>query len=301
MKILLTGSNGLVGSALVPHLTGLGHYVVRLVRSDPDRARGDILWEPVSGKLERARLEGFDAVIHLAGENLMRLWTPAHKHRIVASRVQATEFLSEALAALQSRPKVLLSASAIGYYGSRGDEWLNERSRGGSGFLAELCQDWEGATTIATRAGIRVVNLRLGLVLSRRGGMLQKMRPAFRSGAGGSIGSGRQFMSWIAIDDLVGAIQHLLTHERIAGPVNLVAPDPVSNRDFTRALARELRRPALLPVPAFLLRLLPGGFADETMLASQRVEPAILRESGYKFAFSDLADALHHLCGDGRP
>ncbi len=299
MKILVTGSSGLIGSSLVPHLTGAGHFVARLVRRNPVRERGDVLWEPVSGKLERAKLEGFDAVIHLAGENLMGLWTQARKQRLIASRVQATEFLCEALAGLSQRPKVLLSASAIGYYGSRGDQWLNEHSPGGTGFLAELTQDWERAADIADRAGIRVVKMRLGLVLSRRGGLLAQLLPVFRTGLGGPLGLGRQYMSWIAIDDLLGAVQHLLAKETIRGPVNLVTPDPVTNRDFSRTLGRALRRPAFLPVPSPLLRLLPGGMAEQTMLASQRVEPGELRRTGFAFQFPDLEEALRHLTGAG--
>ncbi len=295
MKILVTGSSGLVGSSLVPYLTGAGHFVARLVRHNPVRERGDILWEPVSAKIERAKLEGFDAVIHLAGENLLGLWTSGRKQRLIASRVQATEFLSESLAALQQRPKILLSASAIGYYGSRGDQWLNEQTPAGTGFVAELCQDWERATAIAERAGLRVVNMRFGLVLSRRGGLLAQMLPLFRTGLGGPLGLGRQYMSWITMDDLLGVVQHLLSRDNLRGPINVVAPDPVTNRDFTRTLGRVLRRPALLPVPSPLLRLLPGGMADQTMLASQRVEPGELRQSGYKFVFPELEDALRHL------
>lgn len=295
MKILVTGSSGLIGSSLVPYLTGAGHFVARLVRKNPARVRGDIVWDPVSGKIERAKLEGFDAVIHLAGENLLGLWTASRKARLVASRVQATEFLAETLAGLQKRPSVLISASAIGYYGSCGDQWLNELSPAGTGFLAELCQDWEKATAIADRAGIRVVNLRTGLVLSRRGGLLAQMLPIFRTGLGGPLGLGRHYMSWITMDDLLGVVQHLLRQATLRGPVNAVSPDPVTNRDFARALGRVLRRPALLPAPSFLLHALPGGMAGETMLASQRVEPATLRQSGYKFVFPDLEEALRHL------
>lgn len=295
MKILVTGSSGLVGSSLVPHLTGAGHFVARLVRGEPLRDRGDIQWDPVSGRVERAKLEGFDAVVHLSGESLMTLWTAGRRSRLVTSRVQSTEFLCEALAGLQRRPKVLLSASAVGYYGSQGDRWLNEQSPCGGGFLAEICQDWERATAIARQAGLRVVNLRFGLVLSRRGGLLAQMLPIFRTGLGGPLGLGRQYMSWIAIDDLLGAVQHLLAEGAPEGPVNIVSPDPVTNRDFSRTLGRVLRRPAVLPVPSPLLRALPGGMARETMLASQRVEPGELRRSGFKFQFPELAEALQHL------
>lgn len=297
MKILISGASGLVGSELVQDLTGRGHYVVRLVRGAPDASRGDIAWDPVSGRIERAKLEGIDAVIHLSGENIMGLWTAEKKRRLVVSRVQSTEFLCECLASMPRHPKVLLSASGVGYYGSRGEEWLDERTRAGSGFLAELCVDWERATNIASSAGIRVANLRFGLILSRRGGLLARMLTPFRLALGGRLGSGRQYMSWIGMPDVMGAIAHLLESERVRGPVNLVAPEPVTNADFTWALAQAVHRPAIAPVPAFLLNRLPGEFARETMLASQRAEPRVLRESGYTFALPSLPDALTQLIG----
>ena len=295
MKILVTGSSGLIGSALVRHLTGAGHFIVRLVRASPDRQRGDVLWDPVSGKIERNKLEDLDAAVHLAGENLLGLWTRNKRERLYSSRVTATEFLCEALSGLQRRPKILISASAIGYYGNRGDTWLNESSAAGAGFLAELCQDWERATELATKAGMRVAQLRTGIVLAPNGGALRQMLPVFRTGLGGTIGLGRQFQSWIDLDDAVAGIQHVLATESIKGPVNLVSPQPVTNRDFTKTLGKVLGRPTFLPVPSPLLRLLPGRMAAEMFLASQRAAPDRLTQSGFKFQYPDLEESLRHL------
>lgn len=297
MKVLVTGSSGLIGSALVRQLTGAGHYVVRLVRSRPDRARGDVLWDPTTGRVERALLEKMDAVVHLAGENILGLWTDAKKRRIHRSRVQSTEFLVEALAGLMQKPRVMVCASAIGYYGDRGGEWLPETAPCGEGFLPQLCREWEKATELAANSGMRVVNLRIGLVLSPAGGALHAMLPLFKLGLGGRLGSGRHYMSWIAADDLVSAIQFALETESLSGPVNAVAPDPVTNRDFTRALAQALNRPAPFPVPGFLLKLLPGGLGREALLASQRVEPRKLVTSGFTFEYPKLEQALAHAIG----
>lgn len=282
----------MIGRAVVTRLTGAGHYVVRLVRGEPNRALGDVLWDPVSGSIERSRLKDIDAVIHLAGENLLGLWTKSKKERIHKSRVVATEYLVEALAGMTPRPSVLVSASAIGYYGSRGDERLTEASSSGQGFLARLCREWEEATAIARNAGVRVVNLRIGIVLGPRGGALGAMLPAFKAGLGGTIGLGRHYMSWIAQEDLVDAILFAIETPSLSGPVNAVAPVAVTNKDFTRALARALHRPAIFPVPSPLLKLLPGGMAEETLLASARVEPAKLEHAGFKFQHPDLASAL---------
>lgn len=295
MKILVTGSRGLVGSALVRHLTGMGHFVVRLVRSQPDRDRGDLAWDPISGRIDRGKMEDLDAVVHLAGEPILGLWTRSKRERLYSSRVTATEFLCEALSGLQRRPRLLISASAVGYYGSRGDTWLTENSTPGSGFLAELCQDWERATELAARAGLRVALLRTGIVLSPDGGALKQMMPVFKTGLGGPIGMGRHYMSWISMDDAVGAIVHILHTESLRGPINLVAPQPVTNREFSHTLGRVLGRPAFLPVPAPLLRLLPGGMARETLLASQRAAPDRLTQSGYTFQHPELEHALRHL------
>lgn len=294
MKILVTGSNGLIGSALVSRLTAAGHYVIRLVRRNPDRSRGDLTWDPSIGRVERAGLEKFDAAVHLAGEPIIGLWSEAKKNRIQRSRVLATEFLMEALTGLSYRPKVIVSASAIGYYGNRGDQWLTEQSAAGAGFLPLLCQEWERTTEIASNAGVRVVNIRTGLVLTSAGGTLKAMLPAFRLGLGGRLGNGRQYMSWIDLDDHIAAIQFVLENETLRGPVNLVAPNPVTNREFTKSLATILHRPAIFPVPGFLLHLLPGGMAKNTLLASQRVEPAKLLKAGFEFAYPELASSLAH-------
>jgi hypothetical protein len=300
MKVLVSGSSGLIGSAVVSHLTAAGHYVIRLVREGPNRDRGDVVWEPVAGRIERAKIEGVDAAVHLAGEPILGLWTRAKRARIRRSRVQATEFLAETLAGLHQKPSTLLSASAVGYYGDRGSQWLDEASAPGEGFLPQLCQEWEASTQIARNAGLRVVNLRIGIVLSAKGGALASMLPAFRRGLGGRLGSGRQFLSWIALDDLANAILFAMEKPSLSGPVNLVAPAPVTNAELTQALARTLRRPAVLHVPAPALRLLPGGMARETLLCSARVEPARLKQTGFKFEHQDVEQTLHHLVGAHR-
>lgn len=296
MKILVTGSTGLVGSALIPSLKAEGHQVVRLVRSEPKDAATEIYWNPEQGTINAAELEGLAAVVHLAGENLAEgRWTDEKKKRIRESRVQGTKLLSEALAQVSAKPEVLVSASAIGFYGNRGDEILTEQSASGSDFLAEVCREWELATQAAAQAGIRVVNLRFGVIFSPQGGALKKMLTPFRLGVGGKLGSGHQYMSWIAIDDAVGAIEHALANETLRGPVNTVAPQPVTNSEFTKAIGRTLSRPTIFPVPAFAARLMFGEMANETLLTSQRVEPLRLKESGYVFKYPELQGALRHV------
>ncbi len=298
MKVLLSGSSGLVGSALVPFLTGGGHEVVRLVRSEPGRETSEVRWDPEAGEINKAGLEGVDAAVHLAGESIAAgRWTAARKARILESRVKGTQLLAESLAGLEAPPKALVSASAVGYYGDRGEEALTEDSGSGSAFLSEVCRQWEAATEPAARAGIRVVNLRFGVILASAGGALPRLLTPFRLGVGGRLGSGKQFMSWIALDDVVGAILHALTTETIQGPVNAVAPQSVTNREFTKTLGRILGRPTLFPMPACAARLAFGEMADELLLASQRVEPAKLLASGYRFRFPDLESALRHLLG----
>ncbi|MCS6851549.1 MAG: TIGR01777 family oxidoreductase [Gemmataceae bacterium] len=302
MNVLVSGSHGLIGSALVPLLTSGGHRVRRLVRV-PAQAEGDaIAWDPERGLLDAAQLAGIDAVVHLAGENIASgRWTAAKKLRIRDSRVGPTRRLCEALARGTPPPRVLVSASAIGYYGSRGDELLTEESPPGSGFLATVCLDWERATQPARDAGIRVVNLRIGVVLSPAGGALAQMLLPFRLGVGGTIGDGHQFMSWIALDDLIGAIQHVLVTDRLSGPVNAVAPNPVTNREFTKTLGKVLGRPTILPMPAFAARLLFGELADELLLSSARVQPVQLLQTDYVFRFPHLEGALRHLLGKAAP
>jgi uncharacterized protein (TIGR01777 family) len=298
LKVLVSGSTGLIGSALLPHLSGSGDEVLRLVRRIPCPGKAQIYWNPVAGRLEPAELEGLDAVVHLAGENISGgRWTPEKKARIRDSRVRGTRLLAEAISRLAHPPAVFVSASAIGYYGSRGEEILGEESQPGSGFMAELCQAWEAATAAAAQEGVRVVNLRMAPVLTPRGGILRRLLMPFRLGLGGKIGNGRQYMSWITMDDLVCVILRVLRSDSLRGPINVASPKPVTNLEFTRTLGRVLRRPTFLTVPPAGLRLLFGEMADELLLSSTRVEPARLKARGYRFRHSDLESALRHLLG----
>ena len=301
MKVLVTGSSGLIGSALIPSLTAEGHDVFRLVRpksSSSQSGVSEIRWDPAAGKIETAGLEGLDAVVHLAGESIATgRWTAEQKAKIRDSRIKGTELLCNTLARLAHPPKVMVSASAIGYYGDRGAESLREESPPGSGFLAEVSRQWEAATAAAAQKGVRVVIPRFGMVLSPAGGALAKMLPPFRMGAGGKLGSGKQYMSWVALNDAVGAIHHMLTNNLLKGPVNVVAPNSVTNFEFTKTLGRVLSRPTLAPVPAFAARLAFGEMADALLLASTRVEPAKLLNTGYRFRYPDLEGALRHLLG----
>jgi uncharacterized protein (TIGR01777 family) len=299
MKILVTGSSGLVGSALIPSLKAKGHEVIRLVRSEPKDMATEIYWNPAQGTLSADSLEGLDGVVHLAGDNLAEgRWTDEKKRRIRESRVKGTTLLSETLAKLKDKPKVLVSASAIGFYGNRKDEILDEHSASGEDFLSEVCREWELATQAAAQSGVRVVNLRFGVILSGKGGALKKMLTPFQMGVGGKLGDGKQFMSWIVIDDAVGAIEHALTNDALRGAVNVVAPKPVTNYEFTKAMGHALSRPTIFPVPAFAARLAFGEMADATLLASQRVEPARLKETGFVFKYPKLEDALRHVLSD---
>lgn len=296
MKILVTGSSGLVGSALVPFLTTGGHDVVRAVRSATDDR--DVSWDPEAGSLKAEELEGFDGVVHLAGENIASgRWTDEKKRRIRESRVRGTQLLAETLAQLEKPPRVLVSASAIGFYGDRGAEELTEESPAGEGFLAHVCKEWEAATQPAKEKGMRVVHTRFGIILSPRGGALAKMLLPFKMGAGGILGDGRQYMSWITLDDVVGVLGHLLVTDTVAGPVNVVSPVPVTNHDFTKTLGRVLRRPTIVPLPGFAARLIFGEMADALLLASARVKPARLEESGYGFRHETLEAGLRHILG----
>jgi uncharacterized protein (TIGR01777 family) len=297
MKVLVTGATGLVGSELVPFLTAGGHEVYRLTRSNAVEAN-DITWNPDAGELPKARLEGMDAVVHLAGENIAASrWNPVVKERLRHSRVDTTRFLCEALAQLQHPPKTLICASAIGYYGDRGSEILTESAAPGRGFLAEMCRDWEAACEPARQKGMRVVNLRIGVVLSPKGGGLAKMLTPFRMGVGGVIGSGRQYWSWISIDDVVGVIDHCLTSPQLSGAVNATAPSPVTNRDFTKTLGAVLRRPTVFPMPGFVAKIMLGEMAEDLLLGSARVMPNRLSESNYRFHHPTLEGSLRHLLG----
>lgn len=295
MNVLLTGASGLIGSALRPSLTAAGHRITSLVRTRTGLKDREVYWDPVAGQLDGASLEGIEAVIHLAGESIAERWSAEKKRRIVDSRIASTRLLVERLAGMANPPKVFVAASAIGYYGDRGDELLREESAPGSGFLAEVCQQWESAATMAELSGIRTVRLRFGMILSASGGALRKMLPPFRLGLGGKLGSGRQYTSWIAIEDVVGVILHALADPELSGPVNAVAPHPVTNLEFTRTLAKVLRRPAIFPVPAFAVSLAFGEMGKELLLSSARVEPAKLKSSGYRFRFPELEPALRNL------
>ncbi len=297
LNVLISGSTGLVGSALVPFLTTGGHRVTRLVRT-PRPGEVSVQWDPASGVLDVGALGEVDTVVHLAGENIASgRWTEATKARIMESRRQGTRLLAESLARLEPRPRVLVSASAIGFYGDRGAELLQEDSAAGTGFLAEVCREWEAATAPAAQSGIRVVNLRIGVVLTAAGGALAKLLPPFRLGAGGRVGDGEQYMSWIALDDLLGVILHAIRTEGLRGPVNAAAPTPVTNQEFTKTLGRVLGRPTILPIPATAARLAFGEMADEMLLSSTRVEPVRLEATRYAFRFLDLEGALRHTLG----
>ncbi len=296
MKVLVTGTSGFVGSALVPFLANEGHFVVRLVRTAPAPGRSEVSWDPARGTIDLDALEGLEAAVHLAGANIAASpWTPETKRHIRESRVAGTRLLCDSLSRLDRPPKTLVCASAVGYYGDRGREVLREDAPPGSGFLAEVCREWEAATEAARRKGIRVVRLRIGMVLSAGGGALARMLGIFRAGLGGRLGSGEQYVSWIALDDLVGAVAYAIRTETLDGPVNAVAPRPVTNREFAKTLGRVLGRPAVVPAPAFALRLVLGEMADELLLASARAVPDRLILSGYAFRHPELEGALRHL------
>jgi uncharacterized protein (TIGR01777 family) len=294
-KIAITGASGLLGSALASFLSSQGHEVVRLSRSGgPGFAR----WNPARQEIDLAALRGIDAVVHLAGANLAAgRWHAKRKREIVASRIDVTRWLVEVLGRRDDRPRIFMGASAAGFYGDTGDRLVDESAPAGTGFLADLCAGWEAEAARAAGWGARTVMLRTGVVLSAAGGALAKLVPVFRAGLGGPIAGGKAWMSWIALDDVLGAVAHLLESDESRGPVNLVAPEPVTNGEFTRTLARVLRRPAVVPVPAVALRLAVGELADEGILASSRVRPARLLESGYRYRWPELEAALRHELG----
>jgi len=292
--VLLSGASGLIGAALVKSLEADGQPVLRLSRSPQAGGPGALFWQPGT-ELEPALLDGLQAVVHLAGAPIAVRWTAKRMAEIRASRVDGTAALARSLAGCSRPPEVFVCASAVGYYGDTADHVVDESAPQGDGFLADVCRAWEEAAHPAAEAGIRVVNLRLGIVLDPAGGALGKMLPAFRCGLGGPLGSGRQYMSWIALPDVVGAARFALDHPTLQGPVNIVAPEAVTNRTFTKTLAETLHRPAFLPLPAVALRLLFGRMADEALLASSRVRPAALLDAGFRFQYPDLAGALQAL------
>lgn len=296
MRVAITGSTGLIGTALRRHLTAAGHSVVPVVRGTP--GAGEIGWDPAAGRIDAGELAGVDAVVHLSGAGIGdRRWTDAYKREILESRTRSTNLIAEAIAAVDDGPRILLSGSAIGFYGDRGDEELDETSPAGSGFLPEVVQAWEASTATAAAAGVRVALLRTGIVLSPDGGALKKQLPLFKLGLGGRFGDGSQWQSWVSITDEVRAIEHLLTSE-VRGPVNLTAPAPVTNREFTRVLAEVLHRPAFVPIPAFGPKLALGGeLAESLLFDSQRIHPRVLLGDGFRFEHADLETALRALLG----
>lgn len=292
LRFVVSGASGLVGSALTEHLTRGGHRVERLVRRASAPGAAQVAWDPAKGTIDREALEGADVVVHLAGESVAASWTAERKRAIRDSRVAGTGLLASTLADLRRPPRVLVSASAIGYYGDRGERTVTEDSPPGTGFLAETARAWEAAAEPALEAGIRVVHPRIGMVLSAKGGALAKMLTPFRLGLGGVVGTGRQQMSWIALDDLVGVLEHLAGTDELSGPVNAAAPHPVTNREFTATLGRVLGRPTLLPLPGFMVRLLFGEMGQALLLDGARVLPTRLEASGFRFRYPRLEEAL---------
>lgn len=297
LTVAITGASGLVGSSLTPFLTTGGHRVKRLVRGKADASKGEIAWAPDKGQVDTDALEGVDAVVHLAGANVGQRWSPEYKELILKSRTEGTRTLSEALARMKRKPRVLVCAVGTGFYGDRGDEPLTETSAPGPGFLADVCRAWESSTAPAEAAGIRVVHLRIGPVLDARDGTLAKMLPAFKAGGGGPIGSGRQWFSWVSLEDLLGLIHFSLFTGAARGPINAVAPGAVRQADFARTLGRVLRRPAFFPVPASVIRTLFGEMGQETVLSGAHVLPTAAERLGFSFLLPDLEDALRFTLG----
>jgi uncharacterized protein len=295
LRILVSGATGFIGSALVPVLQEAGHTLVALTHSSKHLGLPQITWQPNQGILDKIAVENFDAVIHLAGENLVGRWNPEKKQRIWDSRVRSTRLLCDTLASLTTPPRALVCASAIGYYGNRGDELLTEASPPGGGFLADLCQAWEAATEPVKARAVRVVNLRFGVILSLHGGALAPMLRLFRLGLGGHAGTGRQFLAWITLADVIGVVRHALFTDSLYGPANATSPQPVRNCDFARLLGKFLHRPSFFAAPEFALRLLLGEMADETILVSQRAIPKRLQDTGYVFQHPELEDALRSI------
>lgn len=300
LTVAITGATGMIGSALVDALRARGHTVRRLVRSGREAQADDVIWDARADSMDPRILEGCQAIVHLAGAPIAQRWTSKHKHDIRESRVQGTSLIARAVAAMAEKPHVVLSGSAVGYYGDRGDEQLDERSTPGTSFLSSVVTAWEGSAAPIVAAGVRLVLLRTGIVLSTSGGALEKLLTPFRLGLGGPMGSGRQWMSWITLDDHVRAMEHALFTEAVRGPVNLVTPHPVQNRDFAETLGKVLGRPAVIPMPGFALRLMFGEMAEETILSGQRLAPRALEQSGFVCATPTLEPALRAvLSSDG--
>ena len=299
MRVLVSGSTGFLGTAVIEALENEGHTISRLVRPETGRSKASsaqgqsVRWDPVAGEFDAAAAEGADVLVHLAGASIANgRWNGSRKKLLRTSRIDATRHLMGALSKLQRPPRVIVASSAIGYYGDRGDETLTETSAPGSDFLASLCREWEAETARGAEFGARVVSLRFGIILAAHGGALPQMALPFKFGAGGRIGSGRQWMSWITLAEVVAMIQFAIANSQLFGPANAVAPNPVQNSEFTRVLAKTLHRPALFPAPAFALRIALGEMADALLLSSQRVMPSKLEQSGYKFAQPELSNAL---------
>lgn len=297
--IVITGASGLVGTKLTQAFEAEGKRVIRAVRREA-KSDQELSWDPLQGTIDREKLEGVDAVIHLAGAGIAdRRWTESYKKKILDSRVDGTTLIAETLASLENKPRVFACASAIGFYGDRGDAELDESAKSGDGYLPEVCLQWERACEAAVEAGIRTVNMRIGVVLSTDGGALQKMLTPFKLGGGGVLGSGKQYFSWIELDDIVSAMQFVVDNESLSGPVNLVAPNAVTNHEFTKTLGRVLSRPTFLPMPAFAARLVFGEMADALLLASTRVVPSALTGAGFAFQHGELEPALRHILQRG--
>jgi len=293
VKIIISGATGVIGSSLTPILRAERNEVIRLVRKKNSTSCCDVYWNPDNKILDSSVFTDADAVVHLSGENIASRWTPAKKEKIRHSRVNSTQFLSATISELKEPPKVFIHASAVGYYGNRGSETLTEESPPGSGFLSDVCQAWEEATKPASEKGTRVIHLRIGMVLSNKGGALVKMMRPFKLGLGGIIGSGNQYWSWISLDDLIGVISFLITEDSIAGAVNATAPNPVTNKEFTEVLGQVLKRPTIFPLPALAAKLAFGEMANDLLLASTRVEPVKLMKSKYCFQHSTIKNALN--------
>ena len=297
MKILISGSHGFIGSAVHKSLEQGGDQLLRLIRQTQIAHSDEVFWNLPDNFIDHSKLKNLDAVIHLAGENLFGRWNEKKKQAIHDSRIKSAAFLAQTLAAKEHKPKVLICASAIGYYGDRGELECTETTEAGEGFLTTVCRQWEQATAPASEAGIRVVNLRFGVVLGKEGGSLAKMLPAFKMGMGGPLGDGQQWVSWVSIDDAVRAVEFSLNHENLSGPVNVVSPQPVRNKEFAQAIGHALHRPEVVPVPKRMLKFMLGEMADETVLASTKVLPHKLQTEDFQFAYSDLHTALEVILG----